>query len=209
MSSPELPVLNGFPALTVESSERGDAARNRRLLLEAAAELVAERGVCAVTMDAVANRAGVGKGTVFRRFGSRAGLMNALLDHSERELQQAFMFGPPPLGPGAEPVERLVAFGRARLARTEVEGEVRIAAEDAGGQRYELPPYLLSLSHVMMLLRSAGVAGDVRLLADALLAPLDAELVMHQLRGLGMPIEQIADNWELIARRVLAGGCDS
>jgi len=38
--------------------------------------------------------AGVGKGTVFRRFGSRAGLMMVLLDEDERINQQAFMFGP-------------------------------------------------------------------------------------------------------------------
>ena len=46
--------------------------------------------------------------------------MRALLDHNERQLQQDFMFGPPPLGPGADPVERLVAFGPARLAVVEV-----------------------------------------------------------------------------------------
>ncbi|MGH3637242.1 MAG: helix-turn-helix domain-containing protein, partial [Mycobacterium sp.] len=60
--------------------ERGDAARNRALLLDAAHRLVAERGADAVTMDDIAAAAGVGKGTVFRRFGSRAGLMMVLLD---------------------------------------------------------------------------------------------------------------------------------
>jgi len=65
-------------------------------------------------MRDVAQRAGVGKGTVFRCVGSRAGLMLALLDHSEQQLQSAVNAGPPPLGPG-DPVERLVAFGRAKL----------------------------------------------------------------------------------------------
>lgn len=50
----------------------GDALRNRALLLDAARRLVAERGADAVTMDDVAAAAGVGKGTLFRRFGSRA-----------------------------------------------------------------------------------------------------------------------------------------
>ena len=93
-----------------EDSERCDAARNRRLLLDAATELVATLGADAVTMEAVATRAGVGKGTVFRRFGNRAGLMRALLDHTEKMLQSSFMFGEPPLGPGADPIDRLVAF---------------------------------------------------------------------------------------------------
>src|SRR5215831_3327975 len=90
--------------------ERGDAARNRVLLLDAARRLIAERGPDAVTTDDIAAAAGVGKGTLFRRFGSRAGLMMVLLDADERVSQQAFLFGPPPLGPDAPPMDRLVAF---------------------------------------------------------------------------------------------------
>ncbi|WP_280453562.1 TetR/AcrR family transcriptional regulator, partial [Nocardia brasiliensis] len=86
---------------TAEPTERADAARNRQLLLDAAQQLVREHDVDSLTMDALAKRAGVGKGTVFRRFGNRSGLLLALLDHSERKFQHAFMFGPPPLGPGA------------------------------------------------------------------------------------------------------------
>ena len=55
-------------------------------------------------------RPGVGKGTLFRRFGDRAGLARALLDESERRLQDGFLHGPPPLGPGAPPRARLKAF---------------------------------------------------------------------------------------------------
>ena len=95
--------------------ERGDAARNRGLLLDAARRLIAERGPDAVTMDDIASEAGVGKGTLFRRFGSRAGLMIVLLDEDEQALQRAFLSGPPPLGPSAPPLERLLAYGRARL----------------------------------------------------------------------------------------------
>jgi AcrR family transcriptional regulator len=95
--------------------ERGDAARNRALLLDAARRLIAARGPDAVTMDEIAAAAGVGKGTLFRRFGSRAGLMIVLLDEDEQAEQQAFLFGPAPLGPSAPPVERLLAYGRARL----------------------------------------------------------------------------------------------
>src|ERR1700738_3598395 len=91
--------------------ERGDAARNRVLVLDAARRLVAERGADAVTMDDIAAAAGVSKGTVFRRFGSRAGLMMVLLDEGERASQQAFLFGPPPLGPDAPPLDRLAGVG--------------------------------------------------------------------------------------------------
>src|SRR5688500_17400306 len=82
-----------------DQPERRDAARNRAVLLEAAQELVEHCGVESVTLDAVAQKAGVGKGTVFRRFQSRAGLMAALLTPSETEWLRLVLSGPPPLGP--------------------------------------------------------------------------------------------------------------
>ncbi len=189
---------------TTQPAERADAARNRQLLLDAAQQLVREQGVDSLTMDALAKRAGVGKGTVFRRFGSRSGLMLALLDHSDRKFQEAFIFGPPPLGPGAPPVERLVAFGRARLLDIEVAGELHRAAElGEAGDRYSGAPYGLLRAHVAMLLRQAEAPGEVPLIADALLATLGAPLVMHQMHVQGYTREQIGDNWESLVRRVV------
>ncbi|MCA1007598.1 TetR/AcrR family transcriptional regulator [Rhodococcus hoagii] len=202
MNSPLLPLVDA------EIPERCDAARNRKLLLDAAADLVAERGVDAVTMEAVAAKAGVGKGTVFRRFGSRSGLMNALLDHTERELQHAFMFGPAPLGPDAPPLHRLIAFGRARLDMVTVQGDVLRAAEGSPEFRYSGPARAVSLRHVVTLLGDAGVDGDVELLAVALLATLEAGLVLHQIRVLGIPPERLANNWEDLARRITRIGPD-
>src|SRR5579863_1484401 len=97
-------------------AERADAARNRRLLLVTARESIAGQGADKLTMDGLAERAGLGKGTVFRRFGSRAGIFRALLDDEERAFQERVLSGPPPLGPGAAPLERLVAYGRDRAA---------------------------------------------------------------------------------------------
>src|SRR3984957_13781932 len=76
--------------------------------------MLAEQGAARLTMDGLAERAGLGKGTVFRRFGTRAGIFQALLDDDEREFQQRVLSGPPPPGPGAAPLERLIAYGRAR-----------------------------------------------------------------------------------------------
>lgn len=184
-----------------EETERCDAARNRRLLLDAAAELVATVGADAVTMDGLASKAGVGKGTVFRRFGSRSGLMQALLDHTEKELQQRFLFGPPPMGPGADPIDRLVAFGRARLDLVEVQGEVMRAAETSAELRYSAPAHMVSYTHVLTLLRAAHVTGDLELLAFGLLIPLEATLVLHQFRNLNMSMQRLADGWEDLVRR--------
>src|SRR5688572_14050048 len=97
----DLPMLSVGP-----TRERADAARNRRKVLDAAAHLFAARGIDMVSMDDVATAAGVGKGTVYRRFGDRSGLAAALLDERETELQDRMLFGPPPLGPGAAPADR-------------------------------------------------------------------------------------------------------
>ncbi|WP_330257405.1 TetR/AcrR family transcriptional regulator [Nocardia sp. NBC_00565] len=200
---PERPLL-GVGAPLPGNHERADAARNRQLLLDAAQQLVREQGVDSLTMDALAKRAGVGKGTVFRRFGSRSGLLRALLDHAERKYQEAFMFGPPPLGPGAAPVDRLIAFGRARLLDIEVEGELHRAAEiGEASDRYTGAPYELLRSHVSMLLRQANIDGDATLIADGLLGLLTAALVMHQMHVLGYSRCQIGDNWEAFVRRVV------
>jgi polyketide synthase 12 len=80
-------------------TERADAARNRRHLLATARDMLAEQGADQLTMDGLAERAGLGKGTVFRRFGTRAGIFRALLDDAERAFQEQVISGPPPPSP--------------------------------------------------------------------------------------------------------------
>jgi AcrR family transcriptional regulator len=185
--------------------ERGDAARNRALLLDAARRLIAKRGADAVSMDDIAAAAGVGKGTVFRRFGSRAGLMMVLLDEDERASQQAFLFGPPPLGPDAPPMERLLAFGRDRLRFTHAHHELLSAANRDPQSRYGSPvnaPYMVLRMHVRMLLASAGTTGNLDAQTDALLALLDADYVEHQLNYAGQTLRTLSDAWESLARKL-------
>jgi len=67
---------------------RADARRNLDKIVEAAAEVVAERGVNA-PMHAIAKRAGVGVGTVYRRFPDRAALIAALGRHYVTSINQA------------------------------------------------------------------------------------------------------------------------
>src|SRR5258708_23677790 len=68
-------------------AERADAARNRRLLLATAREIIAGQGAGKLTMDGLADRAGLGKGTVYRRFGTRPAIFQPLLDDDERAFQ--------------------------------------------------------------------------------------------------------------------------
>jgi AcrR family transcriptional regulator len=185
--------------------ERGDAARNRVLLLDAARRLIAERGPDAVTMDDIAAAAGVGKGTVFRRFGSRAGLMMVLLDEDERANQQAFLFGPAPLGPDAPPLDRLVAFGRERLRFVDAHHELLSAANRDPQTRYGSPanaPFMVLRMHVRLLLTSAGTTGNLEAQTDALLALLDVDYIEHQLRDSGKTLQTLGDAWESLARKL-------
>ncbi|MET9293313.1 TetR/AcrR family transcriptional regulator [Streptomyces sp. NPDC003077] len=96
--------------MTEGRRERSDAARNRRAILRATETLLAEHPPEQVSMERIAAAAGVGKGTVFHRFGSRAGLMRELMLERAHALREAVTDGPPPLGPGAPPRQRLLAF---------------------------------------------------------------------------------------------------
>lgn len=163
--------------------ERADAARNRAAVLQAAGGLFAEHGVAAVSMDQVAAAAGVGKGTVFRRFGDKAGLAVALLDTRERELQEAILHGPPPLGPGAGLAARLTAFAGAYLDYLLEHLElVRMSETAAPGARYRIGAYRFWHRHVAILLNGSP---DPDYAAHAFLAALAAEHVSAVLPELG------------------------
>jgi AcrR family transcriptional regulator len=64
---------------TIERPLRRDAERNRSRILEAARELFAEHGL-GVSLDEIARHAGVGVGTVYRRFPDREMLVDALFE---------------------------------------------------------------------------------------------------------------------------------
>jgi AcrR family transcriptional regulator len=201
MSTPqplELPVLDAEPR------ERADAARNRQRILCAAQRLFDEQGVDCVSMDAIAAAAGVGKGTLFRRFGDRASLVRALLEEREAAFQEDFIRGAPPLGPGAPPADRLTAFGHAVLDTIALVGPLLLEAETGGvGRRFRTRVYGAYRAHVRALVRAGAPELDADYCADALLAALAAELVMYQLRGREIPLGDLRTGWESLARRVL------
>ncbi len=196
-----LPLL---PMLEPVRHERADAARNRVAILEAAERLVAADGADAVTMDQIACAAGVGKGTLFRHFGDRCGLMRALLDERERSFQEDFIRGPAPLGPGAPPRERLVAFGGRMLDHIEIQGDLLAAAENgAPGERLRHSVYAAYRAHVTSLLQDAGYVGEIGYLADVLLGALVTELVLYQRRVLAMSAAHLKRCWSGLVAALL------
>ncbi|MGF1425950.1 TetR/AcrR family transcriptional regulator [Kitasatospora sp. LaBMicrA B282] len=186
MPRPELPVTGQAPP------ERADAARNRRRILDAAARLLAEQGPEAVTMNAVAHAADMGVGTVYRRFGDVNRLLLALLDDGERRFQQAFLSGPPPLGPDAPPAERLRAFLHALADRVLDQLAILATAEAAAPcARYSSGVYLTLHTHVAVLLRQARPDADATVLAHLLLAPFVPSLLGHLTADRGLTVAQL------------------
>jgi AcrR family transcriptional regulator len=182
-------------------SERADAARNRQRVLRAAEALFALHGAANVSMEDVARAAGVGKGTLYRRYSDRAALAVALLDDHERDLQERMLRGEPPLGPGAEPSERLAAFYAAMVELLDRHLDLALAAE-TGASRYRPGAYRAWVAHVGVLLGQAGVSDPTGALAEVLMAPLASELYRH-LRQQGLQPAEITETLMTLARRVL------
>lgn len=200
VSAAQLPLIGQPPV------ERADAARNRRKILDVARRMAAEYGVESLSMDDIARAAGVGVGTVYRRFGDRAGLVTALIDQNEQAFQAAFLQGSPPLGPGAAPQVRIAAFLTALVRRIEQQGAFMLVAEtDTPLSRYSRP-YILHHTHLTALLSEAAPGADAVYLADALLAPVAASLVTFQLQKRGMSVERITAGLEALLGRLLDEG---
>jgi AcrR family transcriptional regulator len=184
--------------------QREAAGRNERAIVEAATALMRERGADVEVRD-VAARAGVGVGTVYRRFGDKASLIAAVIGEQERALQDALLSGPPPLGPGAPAGDRLVAFLQALCALTEANVDVLAASEGAApGARFRVGAYRAWRLHVATLLAAVDSDLDAQWWAETLLAPLQAALYRQQRREQGFTAPRIAANVTDAARRLLS-----
>ncbi|WP_150249127.1 TetR/AcrR family transcriptional regulator [Nocardiopsis deserti] len=181
--------------------ERADAARNRSRILAVAECLFAEADPRTVTMGDIAKAAGVGRATLYRRYPDTGSVAVALLDEHERRLQGEIMYGPPPLGPGAAPAERLAAFYAAAMDLLDRHLPLVLGAE-TGRKRFATGAYAFWRAHVgTLLVDTPGV--DREALVDQLLAPLDPDLFAHQRDAAGMDTERMARALGWMARRLL------
>jgi AcrR family transcriptional regulator len=185
--------------------ERADAVRNRHAILAATEELLAAHRPRDISIEQVALAAGVGKGTVFHRFGSRMGLMTALMIERAKALTEAVTSGPPPLGPGAPDRERLLAFldavievvgrNKSLLAELAFSGTAEPAAtgRDAAvgegtardGHRDDHPVYRFWHGHISMLISAQRPDVDAEMIAHVLLGSLHSEPVLACLAAEG------------------------
>jgi len=191
--------------------ERADAIRNRRAILAATEELLATHRPQDISMEQVAAAAGVGKGTVFHRFGNRTGLMQALMYQRAHTLGEAVTGGPPPLGPGAPARDRLLAFLdaivevvsrnkslMAELARSGLTdpppdkagqadraGQAGQAGQAAIQEQEEHPVYWFWHGHVSALISAQRPGIDADLIAHLMLGAMHSEPVLAQLASDG------------------------
>jgi AcrR family transcriptional regulator len=111
---------------------RADALRNRERIIEAARDLFAQRGLD-ITLDDVAAHAGVGVGTVYRRFASKQELIDGVFEHSVEDLAAHAEQANQNPDPWAAVVD-LAEYASTRMAVNRGLTEV-IASDDAGRER--------------------------------------------------------------------------
>ncbi|MDN3254087.1 TetR/AcrR family transcriptional regulator [Streptomyces sp. MA25(2023)] len=191
-----------------ERKPRKDAARNREAVLAAADALFARRESPEdVTMADVAAAAGVGKGTLFRAFGDRAGLLRALYEARMEPIRQAVETGPPPLGPATPPSDRVPALLDAVLCFKLDNRRLALALEEGGSSSpYRAEHYERWHSLLRAVLEQVPGLTDSGFTAHALLAATRADLVEHLAGEEHIPRARMRSQLANFVTSVLASG---
>lgn len=193
-------------AQRAERAERADALRNREAVLAAADALFATSGSPqSVSMDDIAAAAGVGKGTLFRRFGDRAGLIGAVIASRLEPLRQAVREAQE--AAGSTPRQRVLDLLDAAL-RFKIENRnLMAAAEDAGlSSPYQAPHYGWWHEILRTALEQVPGVHDADFTAHALLAAIRADLVVHLIDGRKTAPEALRASLAAHVRNVLGDG---
>jgi len=211
---PNQPISTSLPLDSIEDgqkAERRDAAANRQLILETAEALFADRGVANVNMADIAQAAGVGKGTLYRRFTSKAELCLGLMDEQMVNFQNEMLAQFRRMTDGEVPyLTQLEFFLDALVAFTEVHAPLLCEVQRAGliqEPNHAQLPHFWQYMTVNGLLQTAVSAGelpaglDIAYLADALLAPVKADIFQYQRQVRGFSVERIS-----AGLRILVGG---
>ncbi len=207
MTPPDSPRRLGQDGRPVRTLRR-DATRNRERALCAARRLFAERGP-QVTMEEIAAAAGIGKGTLYRGYPSRAAIAQAILDELARQLQRDLLTG---FGrPGRSALDVLETL-LVRLRRFSEENLDLFCISREGDAAYRSSAaYLWQRHAVAGLLRAAARAGeceevDLDLVPDAVLALLSPDLIRHQRDEMRVPAEDAERFVLLVLRAAVAAG---
>ncbi len=191
------------PSTPVPCSERRDAAEHRQRILSTARVLFSEQGVDAVSMHQVALAAGVGQGTLYRRYAHKGMLCTALLEEGITGFQEEMLRYLEHIGESLAALDRLKYVLVHLLAFNEHNAPLLAAITDSAcGQRrtqpYHSPFYLWLRQVVMVLLQQAVTRAevaplDIEYAADVVLTPLAIDLYLYQRYELGFTQERIAE----------------
>jgi AcrR family transcriptional regulator len=177
--------------------------RVTRAVLDAVVELVAEQGMSAVTMDAVAARAGVSKPSMYRRWPTKQDLVLAAAESR---------VGPLSVPDMGDFRAELRAVLTARLEAYRTPGVDRLLAgvianaADAGGDRGAYGEYTARVARETRNIIERGIVrGDVRtgIDVDAAVTLVASSLVFRMVAEQRMPDERLVDSVvDLIGRAV-------
>ncbi len=190
--------------------ERRDAAANRARILQTAEKLFAQHGVANVNMADIAQAAKVGKGTLYRRFTNKAELCLALMDSQMVDFQNGMLSRLQQMTAQDIPkMSQLDQFMDALVHFTDAHAPLLCEAQRAGllqegeSDGLELPHFWQYMT-VNGLLKTAVAQGelpdtlDIDYLADALLAPLKADIFYYQRQARGFSLERISAGLRLL-----------
>lgn len=174
---------------------RADAVRNRDAILCTARRMFDALGVDAVTMSAIAQEAEVGKGTLYRNFPDKFSLVQELLDHEQRDLQERTLNR---LREGGVPFDNLVWFMNNVLAFVWRNMDI---LRGGGALPLEAPAHHWWRQTIRGLIQQAkssqtksseaNVNADTDYAADVLYVMLNPRVIQYQQTARQMTAEQI------------------
>lgn len=182
-----------------DSPLRADARRNRQHLLDVAHGLFDTEGVDAVSMTAIAEAAGVGKGTLYRHFTNKADLCNALLDDKMRRLQAHTL---------NYLRQDVTTLDKLQHVLVEIAGYVirnkpmLLVESDGRGLELDHQAHYWWRQTIVGLLQQLRPGEDVRYHADVLYAMVDVRMLHFQQTVLGYGEELIFDGLRTTAERL-------
>lgn len=203
----ELPILQTEP-----KTERRDAAENRHLILRSASRLFADQGVEQVCMSDIAKAAGVGKGTLYRRFSSKGDLCLALLDSELKQFQNdVFSTFRKQFEEGQSIKQRLNWFVDQAVKFTHAHLSLMVEISDAGTdkavQDVNVPHFWMEMtirSHLQKMAEQGQVPADIDLnyFTSALLASLDARIMKGHLQHNAFTVSQISSGLQSLINNI-------
>lgn len=188
--------------------ERKDAAANRILILQTAEALFAERGVANVCMAEIAQAAGVGKGTLYRRYANKAELCLGLMDEQMTTFQNTMLAQFRSMSANSVPkMSQLEFFIDALVHFTDAHSPLLSEVQSAGliheGRSTEMPHFWQYMT-VNGLFQAAINAGeipeglDTEYLSDAILSPLMADIFRFQREVRGFSLARISEGLRIL-----------